>query len=374
MSPRPRNPLNSRLPPNLSLHGSGQFRYIHPLTHKDYYLGADRQAAIAAAININSKLAPANSLVEKVLKLKHSVNDCIDLFRKEGMVDRHWKPATQKLYHYRLNRIHSDLGEHAVESLTVKDCAEYLREVTESLRAREQYRGALILVLECAVQEGWISHNVAKATRVAKSERQRARLSLEAYRVIHQKAPAWLQNAMDLSVQTLLRRADICAMRFEDIRDGYLYVVPRKTETTSYVRMKMRLENELKAVIERCRDRLASPYLVHRLPIKLPAHGKRAKTREHHLQVLPEDISRTFGRVVKATGLKFAATLPPTFHEIRSLGGDLYRQAGWPLEDVQRLMGHASAEMTRHYLEGHDAPWVEVRAGLKINEEPVGKR
>ncbi|MHB8425149.1 MAG: tyrosine-type recombinase/integrase [Gammaproteobacteria bacterium] len=172
---------------------------------------------------------------------------------------------------------------------------------------------------------------------------------------------------MDLSLQTLLRRADICAMRFEDIREGYLYVVPRKTETTSYVHMKMRLENELQALVERCRDGLASPYLVHRLPVKLPPHGKRAKAREHHLQVMPEDISRTFNRVLKATGLDYGPALPPTFHEIRSLGGDLYRQAGWPLDEVQALMGHTSEAMTRHYLEGHEAPWVEVGAGLNLS-------
>lgn len=367
MCPRPRSPLNAQLPPNLSRHSTGLYRYVHPVKKTHHYLGTDRQAAIAAAIKLNALLLPANPLVDKVVRLEHKLSECIELFKREGIPERHWKAATRQLYDYRLQRIEADLGSQAVELLTVKDCAEYLREVTPSLRAREQYRGALILVLESAVQEGWISHNVAKATRVAKAERQRARLTLEAYRSIHAKAPVWLQNAMDLSLQTLLRRADICAMRFEDIRDEYLYVVPRKTETTSYVRMKMRLENDLLAVVNRCRDRLVSPYLVHRLPIKLPPHGKRAKTREHHLQVLPEDITRTFNKALKTSGLDYGTARPPTFHEIRSLGGDLYRQAGWSLEQVQQLMGHASEEMTRHYLEGHEAPWVEVRAGLQLN-------
>ena len=373
MSPHPRNPLNSRLPPNLSLHGSGLYRYIHPISHKDYYLGADRQAAIVAATKLNSVLVPANQLVDKVLQLEHPLSECIELFVKER-IPLKWKPVTRQLYFMRFKRIRADIGKKPVEFLTVKDCAEYMREVTQSLRAREQYRGALILLLECALQEGWVLHNVAKATQVAKAERQRARMTLSAYQLIHEKAPVWLQNAMDLSLQTLLRRADICAMRFEDIRDGFLYVVPRKTETSSYVRLKMRLEGDLQVVIDRCRDRLLSPYLVHRLPVKLAPHGKRAKTREHHLQVLPEDISRTFSRVLKATSLDYGKTPPPTFHEIRSLGGDLYRQAGWKLEQVQALMGHTSAEMTRHYLKGHDAPWVEVRAGLKVDVETVGKR
>ncbi|MHB8425148.1 MAG: hypothetical protein ACYDB9_08355 [Gammaproteobacteria bacterium] len=131
-------------------------------------------------VDYSAYLANGNPLVDKIVRLEHKLSECIELFRREGMQERHWKPTTRKLYDYRLNRIDADLGRRAVESLTVKDCAEYLREVTPSLRAREQYRGALILLLECAVQEGWISHNIAKATRVAKAERQRARLTLEA--------------------------------------------------------------------------------------------------------------------------------------------------------------------------------------------------
>lgn len=171
----------------------------------------------------------------------------------------------------------------------------------------------------------------AKATKAVKPARQRARLTLEAYRVIHSKAEPWLQNAMDLSLHTLLRRADIAAMKFSDIRDGYLYVVPRKTESSTYVRMKMRIEGDLQSVIQHCQDDMDSPYLVHRRPDKLRPHGKRGKGRDHHFQVLPDYISRHFARAVRASGLDFGGQPRPTFHEIRSLGGDLYRQAGWSL-------------------------------------------
>lgn len=47
---------------------------------------------------------------------------------------------------------------------------------------------------------------------------------------------------------------------------------------------------------------------------------------------------------------------PPTLHEIRSLGASLYREAGWPEGQVQLLLGHSDIQMTRHYLEGHEAP------------------
>lgn len=377
MSPRPRNPLNDRLPPGLSLHATGQYRYVHPVSKKHHYLGTNRDEAARAAQKLNALLLPSDPLVDKVVRLEHKVSECVALFRREGIPARQWKPKTLENYRSRLNRIEADLGHRAVEDLTVKDCAEYLRSVTEGLRARQQFRTVLIFVLEHAVQEGWMANNVARLTKTPKPRRQRNRLTLDAYRAVWQKAEPWLQNAMDLSLHTLLRRSDIAAMRFEDIRDGCLYVIPHKTETSTYVRMKMKLEGQLLRIIERCKDGRLSPYLVHRLPSRLPAHGKRAKEREHHLQLLPEDITRGFREALQAAGLKYTGPAP-TFHEIRSLGGDLYRQAGWTLEQVQTLMGHASEAMTRHYLEGHDAPWIETPAGLNLSarngSEMVGKR
>ncbi|WP_313422774.1 hypothetical protein [Stenotrophomonas rhizophila] len=38
-------------------------------------------------------------------------------------------------------------------------------------------------------------------------------------------------------------------------------------------------------------------------------------------------------------------------------------ESGWQIEQVQALMGHSSAAMTEHYLDGHDVPWNEVHAG-----------
>lgn len=33
------------------------------------------------------------------------------------------------------------------------------------------------------------------------------------------------------------------------------------------------------------------------------------------------------------------------------------------IEQVQGLMGHSSASMTEHYLEGHDTAWQDVQPG-----------
>lgn len=97
-------------------------------------------------------------------------------------------------------------------------------------------------------------------------------------------------------------------------------------------------------------------------------------TSEGHLrytQVLPEQLTRAFGRAFEASGVCVSTgRMRPTFHEIRSLGIALYRRAGWSEEQVQVLAGHADVAMTRHYMEGHEAPWQPVESGLQLG----GKR
>ena len=61
----------------------------------------------------------------------------------------------------------------------------------------------------------------------------------------------------------------------------------------------------------------------------------------------------------------------PTFHELRGLGGDLYRKAGWLESEIQRLMGHSTVTMTKGYLADHEH-WERVFPGLDNGKE-VGK-
>lgn len=371
--PRPRSGLNARLPPNLSLHASGQYRYVRPDTKRHVYLGRDRAKAAAAAQKANALLIPSNDLLQKIIQTEHKLSTAIDLFEREGIPTKNWKPKTEELNRQRLRRINTDLGGRVIETMTTKDCADYLREVTDSFRARAQYRSQLINVFDAALHEGWIEHNPARETRAPKAKRKRERLQLADYRALHAQAPTWLQNAMDLSLHTLLRRGDIVALRFEAIRDGHLHAIPEKTRSTTGHRLRMKITGELADVIDRCRDGVASPFLVHRLPERIASRGKQAKGRDHHTQVLEEQLTRAFRKLVVASKRWPKESAPPTFHEIRSLGADLYRQAGWSKERIQTLMGHASAEMTQQYLNGHEAPWTDTQAGHECaSSEPNG--
>ena len=147
---------------------------------------------------------------------------------------------------------------------------------------------------------------------------------------------------------------------------GALWVVPGKTEGSTGARLRIELDGDLPAVIARCRDGVLSPYLIHRLPEKARPRDLRAKTREHHTQVLPEQLSRAFADARIEAGID--GENPPTFHEIRSLGGALLRKSGWTVEQVQALMTHSEAAMTEHYLDGHEVSWTRVRTSIKLSQ------
>jgi hypothetical protein len=188
--------------------------------------------------------------------------------------------------------------------VTVKACATFIREVTESERARQQFRLVLGWILACAVEEGWIDTNPALSTRKFSHSRKRERLTIDVYRAIWDQAPQWVRNAMDLSLLTLLRREDVVSARFADVRDGALWVVPSKTEGSTNVRLQIAATGPLGELLARCRDSVVSPYLIHRLPEKARPSNMRAKDRDHHTQILPEQLSRAFAVARDAAGIE----------------------------------------------------------------------
>lgn len=350
-------------PPNLYPNKTG-FKYRHPITKKETRLGIDKAKAFAAAKKLNALLTQSVDLVARVMGTEKTVADAVKVFRADDIPGRNWAPKTAEVYESVIRRVEAGLGERELQGLTVKDCATFIREITPSARSRQQFRLVLGWILACAVEEGWMDDNPALSTRKFTHQRQRERLTLEVYKAIWEKAPEWVRNAMDLSLLTLLRREDVVSLRFSDAREGALWVVPTKTEGSTGVRLRIAIGADLEALLSRARDTVLSPYVVHRLPGKARPQEMRAKDRDHHTQVLPEQLSRAFADSRDDAGI--TGDNPPTFHEIRSLGGSLLQEAGWTLQQVQALMGHSSEAMTKVYLEGHDAPWQPVSTGISL--------
>lgn len=360
---RARTKSRAGWPANLYPNRDG-FKYRHPVSRKETWMGTDRAKAFAAAKQLNALLVPACDLLARVVGSTETVADAIRVFRADDLPGRKWATATATNYESVLGRIERGLGDKPLEALSVKECAAFVRNVTQSPRARQQFRLVLSWVLNCAIEEGWMESNPALLTRKHAYERKRERLTVEQYRDIYAKAPEWLQIAMGVSLLTLLRREDVALLRFADVREGALWVVPGKTEGTSGARLRIAMSDDLVALVARARDAVVSPFIVHRLPEKARPANMRAKDRQHHTQVLPEQLSRGFATAREAAGIE--GENPPTFHEIRSLGAALLRQSGWSEKQVQDLLAHTDAAMTRVYLEGHEQPWTEVSSAVSL--------
>lgn len=361
---RQRSRSRAGWPDNLYPNRDG-FKYRHPVTRKETWMGRDRAKAFAAAKKLNALLMPGGDLVAKVVQARETVADAAKLFRTDEIPSRNWGEKTAAWYEVYLGKIEDGLGTRPTYEVTVNELATWIRNTTESARSRQTYRLLLEWIFACAVQEGWIDENPAGQLRKFHHTRVRQRLTLGAYNAIHQAAPAWLRNAMDISLLTLLRREDVAALRFDAEREDALWVIPEKTENSTQLRLKIAITPQLRTLLARCRDDVLSPYVIHRLPVKARPRQLRAAARTHHTQVMPEQITRTFADV--RDQLEIGGDNPPTFHEIRSLGGALLmQQQGWTKTQVQALMGHASATMTTVYLDGHELPWVEVAPGLSL--------
>src|SRR5690606_1633729 len=168
-------------------------------------------------------------------------------------------------------------------------------ELLDSLtpRAANQARALLVDVFKHAIAKGLCPDNPAENTLLKIEKKQRKRHTIEGIKAIRAESPAWLQNAIDLALITAQRRTDILAMRFDDVRDGYLYVVQQKTAKASDAAwIRFAVTPQLQAVLARCRDNVPSPFLIHRMPER--KRQKQAEQKEHWTKIEERYLTRAF--------------------------------------------------------------------------------
>lgn len=361
-----RKPANKGLERNLTTHPQKGFRWKDPRSKKYVYFGkaCSRAEAIDAARRLNLECALMNSVYDKVAA------GASTSIRK--LVDRHLQHLGQSLNdrtksnrHWEFQKLAREIGDWNSAGVDTRQLSEYLDGLVSNSQ-RAHYRARLCELFDTAVCDGYAKSNPARSLRKYPIEVRRARLTLEAFEAVRQVAAPWLQNAMDLGLHTLQRRDDLVSLRWTADTGTALRIEQGKTGR----RLEIATSPAIRAILTRCRDQIHCPFVLHRLPEKARPSSMRAAKREHFAQILPEQLTRAFADALSKSGLPIGAgKTPPTFHEIRSLGIALYREMGWSDERVQALAGHADVAMTRHYMEGHEAPWQPVESGLEIRRK-----
>ena len=332
-------------------------------------MGKQRHEAIEAARQLNAMSMPgASSIVERIMNPgQKTVKDAIDRFKADIIPNLKLAARSKTEMGYRLNRIERDIGENLLASTSVQQIAEYL-DSTFYGDGYRQHRVLLSRLFRLGMTKGWCGADPVEKTLSTRDaeriEKKRQRLKKDQLDAIYKLADPWLRLAIDLALVTLQRRQDLVRMKFSDIKHGQLYVIQQKTkDRTECARLSINVSTSLSGIIQRARNTgILCPYIIHRKPGRRPL----TETKPHWASVTENYISRAFSKARDETGLfgNVPEDQRPTFHELRSLGGDLYLKQGWTKQQVQNLMGHASENMTEHYLEGHES-WMEVEATLK---------
>lgn len=264
-------------------------------------------------------------------------------------------------------KIRAALGPKLCAEITTADCAKLLRETVAAGNARtaQALRSRLLAVFVFAQREGFTDRNPASPTAVGEVEVQRARLTLEQFRAIHEAAPQvneWLQQAMAIALVTGADRSTIAGMTRTQISDGALTIWRGKTRKSNrpvQIPLALRLEVmgwTLEDVLRR-RTAVVTKHVIH--------HVSPWGNAPPGSPVFPDRISKAF------TEARRLAKIPdeidgkgaPTFHEIRSLAKRLYARQGGV--DTKALLGHSTDAMAELYLDertGIPEP-IKVRIG-----------
>jgi len=343
---RPRKKGRRDLPINLYVDARGFYSYKHPITKRTHGMGSNRNNAVSASRELNSILTKEKDLVSSVLGEKdRSVSEIIDYYIFQILPQRDYADNTLKLYTEKANHIKEHFKQVPINHITVLEIANFLNLYPD--RSSNQHRQIFIQIFKHAVGKGLVDENIAEKTLPKIEKKQRKRLSLEQFELIYRNAPLHIQNAMDLSLITLQRRSDISKMKFSDIKDGYLYVIQEKTKKHDTSYLKIKITNELQLIIDKCKDDIDSPYIIHKR--KLNNQNKLM----HKTFVSPRMITEGFSNAMKKSGISNTS-----FHEIRALGIKLYKDKGI---DPQKLAGHSSSKMTKNYDSGHDEiRWIDI--------------
>ncbi|MCW8040047.1 phage integrase Arm DNA-binding domain-containing protein [Acinetobacter entericus] len=367
---RPRVKRNKDLPANLYRNGVNTWKYRHPITGAWHGMGANKSKAIAAARKLNDILIPATDLVSVVMGEvtfgEFSKKFLSEKRRKDGRV---LAPNSIKTYTHSLNRC-AEWDDNPLSSITLFMTNKLLESLPASTSI--ETRSLLVQIFDLAISKGLVTENPAAQTIKRFRIKQRKRHTLEGLAKIRDASPQWLQNAIDLAMLTTQRRIDIIQMKWSDIRDGYLHVAQEKTtddpeddfellEGAGYVRIK--INNELQKVLDRCKDNVISPFIIHRVP-----KGKtknKGQTKEHWTQLEAPYVSHEFLKAVKQSGAysELSGRQLPSFHEIRALSIHLHKKAG---KSAQTLAGHATEKMTEMYASGHEIIWNDADIGINL--------
>jgi integrase len=261
------------------------------------------------------------------------------------------------------------LGEKPLAAVTEDDIEAFIRHVaaTRTTATRNHYVQLLRTVSTWSVKRGYREKPFATTEsdvirRKKASKRNRRLEPREEDRLLAAAGPH-LQRLIVAALETCCRLGELLSLQWGDVSLGRGEIVLRASKTKTNTDRVIPASNRVRAVLEHVRhDPNGEP------------HGPMAYVFGDELGGRVKCIRRAWQTAVlkahghtpvwawrqnaakKGTGklapasLEHFRTINLHFHDLRHEAGSRLLEAGWPLHEVQQMLGHASLEQTSTYL------------------------
>ena len=350
----------------------------------------DPDVAAEAAIALNLKLDNKPTLTKLVLEhseaLTHynptnpPMHQVIDEYRemvlKAALNEGRQSKGTVEIKGYKLLEYEAEWGKKRIQDMRTYDLVTYLKSKSGHVQAKH---GPLLRdIFRYAIGEGYRETNPAIEINLKTPEkRRRKRHTYDGYLKIKAAAPDWLKRAMDIALFSIQRRSDLVEidiMQHINQEERTIDILQQKTRNYSnpiYISISM---GDLlwEAVESAINSPTKCPKLIHCKPGRSDRRDIAAKA--HAFAVLPDYLTKQFKKHRDASGAynHLETNERPSFHDIRALGILMYHKAGYPMDYIMALAGHAKQSTTEHYIEGHEKiKPVPVSAGLGLTDIKV---
>jgi integrase len=220
-------------------------------------------------------------------------------------------------------------------------------------RTHNAYRALLSLLFKWAIRKGLRQDNpcAAAVLQTVKESRRKRYITDDELAIIKANGDAKLGLVIDLAYITGQRIGDLIALTWASVSDKGILFLPSKVEDTTEIPVPVKMTDQLRAVLEGLKGGVeplpTAPVIRTQTGGRYTYSGMYSAWRR---ACLPADQTRP--RVLNAH-----------IHDLRRKAlTDMRDQRGEAA--AQALAGHASPEMTRHYMEQTELKWVEpVRLG-----------
>lgn len=367
MAPRRRKEINRTLPDHMRVR-DGYYSWRHPDTGIEYGLGRDRQAAIKEAVRANASLVgQKRSLVDRInAEQGKSWGKWIETYTPillAGKGDKELAPNTLKSYRRELRLAASMFDESkAASEITTADIIAELDKLTAAGKSNtaQGMRSHLHESFRSMVVRDWRKDNPVDAVPLITSRVKRSRLSFAVFKRIYEaETVVWAKNAYALALVSGQAREECASAVVKDIREGAWWCDRKKSGARVILPLELRLDCfglSLGDVIKQCRStHVLSKHLIHQTKA-----WNRSRPGD---PIAVDTISARFSATLESLGIDWGGKPPPTFHEIRSLSGRLYKQEG--KVNPQELYGHADEKTTEIYLDERDGKREWIKVGIR---------